>query len=74
MIDKFKYIGKSKKYKNVYVLLNLTNNKLVYRGQYKCGDSLKSRMLYDELSAAKWVDIELIKNNKPQKNNTLKKL
>lgn len=73
MVNKYKYIGKSKLYKNVYELLSTDTNKAVYRGQYKSVEGLKSRVFDSEESAAKWVDTELLKQGKSQKNNTLKK-
>jgi hypothetical protein len=68
-----KYKGKSDKYKGVYILQSKKLGEDAFRGQVMINGTIRSKSLPTEYDAAKWVDIQLIRNNQEPKNNTLKK-
>lgn len=68
-----KYKRKSDKYKGVYILASKKLGEDSFRGQVMINGTIRSKSLPTEYDAAKWVDLQLIRNNQPQKNNTLTK-
>jgi hypothetical protein len=56
-----KYIGKSKKYKGVYIWIN--GNKIFY-----CGGTKKMKMFHNEKDAALWYDAQRIMEGKKPVN------
>ena len=63
--NQMEYIGKSKKFKNVYILKSRKNETLIYKGAIVINGKLKQKLDFKtEREAALFVDKALISFNK----------
>lgn len=69
------YIGKSKKYKNVYSCYYIASkNRIGFYGQVAINGRLRTKhCFWEERDAAKWVDLQLIREGKEPRNILKKK-
>ena len=68
-----KYKRKSDKYKGVYILASKRLGEDSFRGQVMINGTIRSKSLSTEYEAARWVDLQLIRDGQ-EPINVLKKI